>query len=100
MYVIDSQQRFDSVQAALEFVKQHHHENTQAGAHGLQQFEAVAAQTNLVVLASHYQVCLRELNESGDMDANGRLSHIPRQASEAGPAEVPDRLSARDDQPW
>ncbi|TVZ03768.1 hypothetical protein EAS64_14990 [Trebonia kvetii] len=52
LYVIDSEQRFDSVQAALEFVKQHHHENTQAGAHGLQQFEAVAAQTNLVVVSS------------------------------------------------
>jgi hypothetical protein len=52
LYVIDSEHRFDSVQAALEFVKQHHHENTQAEAHGLRQFNAVAAQTNRVVVSS------------------------------------------------
>jgi hypothetical protein len=51
LYVLESERRFDSVQAALEFVKQHHHENTQAQAHALQQFNAVAAQTNLMVLS-------------------------------------------------
>jgi hypothetical protein len=50
--------------------------------------------------SSHDQVCLRELNESGGMDANGRLSHIPRQAAETGAAEVSDRLGARRNQPW
>ena len=52
LYVIDSEHRFDSVPAALEFVKQHHAEIAQAEAHGLQQFNAVAAQTNLVVVSS------------------------------------------------
>jgi uncharacterized integral membrane protein len=52
LYVLESEQRFDSVQAALEFVKQHQHENTQEHAHALRQFNAVAAQTNLMVLSS------------------------------------------------
>jgi general stress protein 26 len=33
-------------------VKQHHHENPQDQAHALRQFNAVAAQTNLMVLSS------------------------------------------------
>jgi hypothetical protein len=52
LYVIESEHRFDSVQAALEFVKGHQHENAQAKAHVLQQFNAVAAQADLVVLSS------------------------------------------------
>jgi hypothetical protein len=52
LYVIETEHRFDSVPAALEFVKQHHHDNTQAEAHGLRQFNAVAARTNLVVVSS------------------------------------------------
>lgn len=52
LYVLESEHRFDSVQAALDFVKRHHHENTQAQAHALRQFNAVAAQTNLIVLSS------------------------------------------------
>ncbi len=52
LYVIETERRFDSVQAALEFVKQHHPENGQAEAYELQQFNAVAAQTNRVVVSS------------------------------------------------
>lgn len=57
LYVLDSEHRFDSVRAALEFVKQHHHENTLAQAHALRQFNAVAAQTNLMVLSSVNAQC-------------------------------------------
>jgi hypothetical protein len=52
LYVIETERRFDSVQAALEFVKEHHHENAQAEAHELQQFNAVAAQASLVMVSS------------------------------------------------
>jgi hypothetical protein len=52
LYVLESEQRFDSVQAALEFVKQHDRETAQAQAHALEQFNAVAAQTNLMVVSS------------------------------------------------
>lgn len=52
LYVIDSEHRFDSVREALDFVKQSRQENTQAAAYGLQQFNAVAAQTNIVALSS------------------------------------------------
>lgn len=52
LYLLESEHRFDSVRAALEFAKQHDHENTQAQAHALKQFTAVAARTNLVVVSS------------------------------------------------
>jgi Pyridoxamine 5'-phosphate oxidase-like len=52
LYVIESEQRFDSVREALEFAKQHHDESAETMAHELQQFNAVAAQTNLMVLSS------------------------------------------------
>lgn len=52
LYVIESEHRFDSVPAALEFVKQRRQENPQAQARALQQFNAVAARTDLVVLSS------------------------------------------------
>ena len=52
LYTLKSEQRFDSVGDALEFVKRHHHENSQAQAHALRQFNAVAGQTNLAVLSS------------------------------------------------
>jgi hypothetical protein len=52
LYVLEGEHRFESVHAALEFVRRHDQENPQARAHGLEQFNAVAAQTNLVVLSS------------------------------------------------
>lgn len=52
LYVIESELRFDSVQAALEYAKQNHQEDAQAEARGLRRFNAVAAQTNLVVVSS------------------------------------------------
>lgn len=52
LYVMESERRFDSVGPALEFVKQHHHENALAQAQGLRHFNSVVAQTNLVVLSS------------------------------------------------
>lgn len=52
LYVLQSEHRFDSVGAALEFVKRQRHENTQAQAHALRQFNDVAARTNLIVLSS------------------------------------------------
>jgi hypothetical protein len=52
LYVLDSERRFDSVPEALAFVKRHHHENTQAQAHALRQFNAIVARTNLMVVSS------------------------------------------------
>ncbi len=52
LYVIESEHRFDSVQAALEYAKQNHQADAQADARGLRRFNAVAAQTNLVALSS------------------------------------------------
>ena len=52
LYVMESERRFDSVGPALEFVKQHHHENTLAQAQGLRHFNSVVAQGNLVVLST------------------------------------------------
>lgn len=52
LYVIDSEHRFDSVDAALQFVKENHRRNVLAQAHGLRQFNAVAERTNAIVLSS------------------------------------------------
>jgi hypothetical protein len=52
LYVVESEQRFDSVPAALDFVKQHYDENTEAQELALRHFNAVAAQTNRMVLSS------------------------------------------------
>ena len=52
LYVLESEHRFDSVPAALDFVKQHYDENTEAQERALRQFNAVAAQTSLMVLSS------------------------------------------------
>jgi hypothetical protein len=52
LYVLESEQRYDSVPAALEFVKRHQREKTQAQAYALQRLNAVAAQTNAMVLSN------------------------------------------------
>lgn len=52
LYVLESERRFDSVREALAFVKEGHHANTLAQARALRHFNAVAAQTDLVVVSS------------------------------------------------
>ncbi|MGV0797414.1 hypothetical protein ABQF26_10640 [Mycolicibacterium elephantis] len=52
LYVIESEQRFESVDDALAFVKAHRRENPRFRERGLELFNAVAAQTNLVVISS------------------------------------------------
>lgn len=52
LYVLESERRFDSVREALAFVKKGHHANTLAQARALRHFNAVAAQTDLVVVSS------------------------------------------------
>lgn len=52
LYTIESEHRFDSVDQALTFAKQHSHENPAFKKRGLEMFNAVAAQTNLLVISS------------------------------------------------
>lgn len=52
LYVLDSEHRFDSVRAALDFAKEHAHANAGAQAHALHQFNAVASRTNLMIVSS------------------------------------------------
>lgn len=52
LYFLEADQRFDSVDDALEFSKQSRSENALVAAHGLKNFELVAAATNLAVVSS------------------------------------------------
>lgn len=52
LYAIDSEQRFDSVQDALEYALGHPHETTVSTADELEAFNAVVAQTNVLVVSS------------------------------------------------
>jgi hypothetical protein len=52
LYFVESEQRFDSVDEALAFVKEHGRENPFFKARGRELFDRVAAQTNLLVLSS------------------------------------------------
>jgi len=52
LYFIESEQRFDSVEAALAFAKDNRRVSTTFAARALEMFDTVAAETNLVVLSS------------------------------------------------
>lgn len=52
LYTIESEQRFDSVDQALAFAKAHTGESPASRERGLRLFNDVAAQTNLLVIAS------------------------------------------------
>lgn len=52
LYTIESEGRFDSVEEALAFAKTHSRESSAFKRRGLELFNEVAAQTNLVVIAS------------------------------------------------
>lgn len=52
LYVIECEHRFDSVDEALGFVKAHCHENSRFRERGLELFNRIAAETNLIVISS------------------------------------------------
>jgi hypothetical protein len=52
LYAIDSEQRFDSVQDALEYTRSHVREAAASTAEELETFNAVASETNVVVVSS------------------------------------------------
>jgi hypothetical protein len=52
LYFIESEQRFDSIAAALTFAKDNRRASTTFAARARKMFDAVAAETNLVVLSS------------------------------------------------
>jgi hypothetical protein len=52
LYFVDAERRFDSVDAALDFVRQNRQENAVFAAHARSLFDAVAAEAPAVVVAS------------------------------------------------
>lgn len=52
LYFLEADQRFDSVDDALDFAKQSRSENALVAAHALKNFELVAAATNLAVVST------------------------------------------------